>query len=228
VARWLSADVGARKFGKLKFDHSNLERDGFIQFKGSLVGKDALSIASNLGDIAHVPGAQVVQTLVPSETALKEASSYSGNYGMGEFPFHTDLAHWFKPPRFLLLRCVTPSTLVTTSILLSAPLFSKENKSDLRRSLFRPRRRLDGRLSPLRLFEKDFYRWDTLFLRPLSNMAKSLQKRIEQRIAESIPHNVVLAQTGDCVLIDNWNTFHARSAVPPEALSRKIERIYLL
>jgi len=211
----------------LKLNLGILKRDGFVQFKGNLVGEDTFGIANSLGNVANVPGAQIVQTLIPSDSTLKESSSYSGNYGMGEFPFHTDMAHWYKPPRFLLLRCVTPSVLVTTSILLAAPLFLPENKSDLRRSLFRPRRRLNGRLTPIRLFEKDFYRWDNLFLQPLSKMAKSLQERIEQRIEESSPHNFVLAQTGDCVLLDNWNTFHARSAVPPDASNRKVERVYL-
>ncbi len=180
-----------------------------------------------LGKIAHVPGALAVQNLVPSESKEKEASSYSGNFGMGEFPFHTDLAHWYKPPRFLLLRCIVPSSEVFTSVLASEPLFSKENKNDLRRSLFRPRRRLDGRLSALRLFEKNFYRWDTLFLKPINNLAKSLQSRIEEKIMESSPHKVALEKAGDCVLIDNWNVFHARSAIPLRAENRKIERVYL-
>jgi len=211
----------------LKLNLNNLNSNGFIQFKGDPLEIDTLSIAMELGEIAHVPGTLVVQNLVPSESKEKEASSYSGNFGMGEFPFHTDLAHWYKPPRFLLLRCIVPSSEVFTSVLQSEPLFSKENKNDLRRSLFRPRRRLDGRLSALRLFEKNFYRWDTLFLKPINNMAKSLQSRIENKIMESSPCKVVLEQKGDCVLIDNWNVFHARSAIPPEAENRKIERVYL-
>jgi len=204
-----------------------MESNGYSQFKGSLIGNSALEVATKLGDIAHVAGAKVVQTLSPSESTQSEPSSYSGNYGTREFPFHTDMAHWYEPPRYLLLYCVTPSILVTTSVLLAAPLFSEENENDVRRSLFRPRRRLDGRLSPLRLHENNFYRWDTLFLRPLSNLSELLQKKIKQRISESVPHNIVLANTGDCLLIDNWKTFHARSAIPPEAMNREIERVYL-
>ena len=208
-------------------DLNNVKRDGFVQFQGDVIGKDTLTIANELGTIAHMPGVQVVQSLVPLESIMKKASSYSGNFGMSEFPFHTDLAHWYQPPRYLLLKCVIPTIAVSTNIVLSAPLFLQENKNDLRRALFRPRRRLDGRLSLLRLFENDFYRWDPLFLRPLSNTAKLLQRRIEQKILESTPNKVVLASTKDCVLIDNWNTFHARSSVPLEAITRKVERVYL-
>lgn len=212
---------------KLKQNLSSLGGNGFVQFKSDPLGVDILGVAMELGMVAHVPGDSVVQCLVPSESKEKEASSYSGNFGMGEFPFHTDLAHWYKPPRYLLLRCIVPSSVVFTSILPSGPLFSEENKNDLRRALFRPRRRLDGRLSALRLFEMDFYRWDPLFLRPLCNMSKLLQSRIEERIAKSTPYKVTFVQKGDCVLIDNWNVLHARSAIPPEATNRKIERIYL-
>ncbi len=206
---------------------SDLKCNGFVQFKGNTLGIDSLDIANEIGVAARVEGADMVQSLVPTDSKNKEASSYSGNFGMDAFPFHTDLAHWYKPPRFLLLRCIKPSSDVYTGILPSAPLFIEENYNDLRRALFRPRRRLDGRLSPLRLFEKNLYRWDTLFLSPLSRMAKSLQIRIEQRIKESSPHKVFLAEGGDCVLIDNWNTFHSRSAVPPKASNRKIERTYI-
>lgn len=206
---------------------SKLKDDGFAVFEGSLFGEDALSIANNLGTIAPVPGAEIVQSLVPSDSVGKEASSYSGNYGMGEFPFHSDMAHWYKPPRFLLLRCIIPSPVVVTRILKAAPLFDGENKNDLRRALFKPRRRLNGRLSPLRLFEGNFYRWDTLFIEPHSNLAKLLQIRISNRISTSISIDIALENAGHSILIDNWQTFHARSAVPPEASNRKLERVYI-
>jgi Taurine catabolism dioxygenase TauD, TfdA family. len=33
-------------------------------------------------------------------------NQYSGNYGLAEFPLHSDLAHWAVPPRYFMLRCV--------------------------------------------------------------------------------------------------------------------------
>ena len=191
------------------------------------MGKSTIDIADEAGVVVHVPGTEIVQLLVPSESREKEGSSYSGNYGMDQFPFHTDMAHWYIPPRFLLLRCVKPSALVATKIMLAAPLYSLENKSDVRRSLYRPRRRLNGRLNSLRIVERCFFRWDTLFLQPLSGRARELQERISQRISEADSQDIVLAKDGDCILIDNWNTLHSRSAVPPEAASRVIERVYL-
>jgi hypothetical protein len=127
----------------------------------------------------------------------------------------------------LMLRCITASQFVSTKIIKATPLFENEDLNDLRRALFRPRRRLDGRLSPLRLFEGDFYRWDYLFIEPINKLAKSRQKRIEERIAVATPIIITLAHAGDCIIIDNWQTFHARSSIPFEASNRKLERVYL-
>jgi len=209
------------------FDLNKLKNDGFVEFNGHLIGDDSVDIANNLGKIANIPGLDLVQTLVPSDNITKEASSYSGIYGLGEFPFHSDMAHWYRPPRFLMLRCITPSQLVSTKIIKAAPLFENEDLNDLRRALFRPRRRLDRRLSPLRLFEGDFYRWDYLFIEPMSKLAKSLQARIEERISTATPKFITLAHEGDCIIIDNGQAFHARSSISSEASNRKLERVYL-
>lgn len=209
------------------FDPNKLKNNGFVDFNGNLIGDDSLDIANNLGKVANIPGVDLVQTLVPSNIIKTEASSYSGIYGFGEFPFHSDMAHWYRPPRFLMLRCITASKFVSTKIIKAAPLFEHEDPNDLRRALFRPRRRLEGRLSPLRLFEGDFYRWDYLFIEPIGKLAKSLQARIEERISITTPNVHIFAHTGACLIIDNWQAFHARSSIPFEASNRKIERVYL-
>jgi len=54
----------------------------------------------------------LVQTLVPHAEA--DPNTYSGIYVLNRFPFHSDLAHWRMPPRYLLLRCVTGYADVTT------------------------------------------------------------------------------------------------------------------
>lgn len=204
-----------------------LEDDGYVRFEGHLIGSNTFSIARNLGTIARIPEASIVQTLIPSSKDSREASSYSGNYGTGEFPFHSDMAHWFRPPKYLLLRCIIPSPLVETRITKAAPLFEGEDIYDLRRALFRPRKRLDGRLSPLRLFEGDLYRWDSLFIEPMNKLAASLRTRVAERFSSVGYKAIALDRTDDCILIDNWHAFHSRSAVPPEALNRRLERIYL-
>lgn len=204
-----------------------LAEDGYVTFDGQPFGASSKEIASNIGTIINVPGAKTVQELRPVNKDSMETSSYSGNYGVEEFPFHSDMAHWFRPPRYLFLCCRVPALSVETRIVKSERIFEGEDVHDLRRALFRPRRRLIGRLSPLRLFEGDFYRWDSLFIQPINKLALSLHSRTITRLAKVNYETVVLSNCNQCLLIDNWQTFHSRSAVNAEGMNRKIERVYL-
>lgn len=204
-----------------------LAEDGYVTFDGQPFGDSSMEIATNIGKVINVPGAKTVQELTPANRASLEASSYSGNYGVEEFPFHSDMAHWFRPPRYLLLCCRVPAMSVETRVVKSERVFEGEEIHDLRRALFRPRRRLNGRLSPLRLFEDDLYRWDSIFIQPINKLALSLRSRIIGRLAKVSYEAIVLGNCSQCLLIDNWQTFHSRSAVTAEGMNRKLERVYL-
>jgi len=206
---------------------NELAEDGFVIFDGQSFGDSTIEIATNVGTVMNVPGAKTVQELTPSNKGSLEASSYSGIYGVEEFPFHSDMAHWFRPPRYLLLCCKVPAISVETRVVKSERIFESEETHDLRRALFRPRRRLNGRLSHLRLFEGDFYRWDSLFIQPINELASSLRSRVIDRLTVVSYEAVVLSNCHQCLLIDNWQTFHSRTAVTAEGMNRKIERVYL-
>lgn len=206
---------------------TKIAEDGYINFDGQLFGKTTLEIASNIGTVINMPGVNTVQELLPTKKETLSASSYSGNYGTKEFPFHSDMAHWYRPPRYLLLCCKVPAISVETRIIKSQPIFEDEELYDLRRALFRPRRRLNGRLNHLRLFEGDFYRWDSLFIQPINKLASSLRDRVLDRLAVTSYEAVVLGKKNECVLIDNWKTFHSRSDVLSNGMNRKLERVYL-
>lgn len=204
-----------------------LAEDGYVTFDGQSFGHSSMEIATNIGTVINVPSAKTVQELMPENRASLEASSYSGNYGVEEFPFHSDMAHWFRPPRYLLLCCRVPAISVETRVVKSERIFEGEEIYDLRRALFRPRRRLNGRLSPLRLFEGDFYRWDSLFIQPINKLGSSLRSRVIGRLAKVNYEAIVLGNCNQCLLIDNWQTFHSRSAIAAEGMNRKLERVYL-
>lgn len=203
------------------------QQDGLSFFKSDPENEDTSEIAKRLGEILEIPGMPVVQTLTPRISKSEEKSNYSGNFGLNEFPLHTDLAHWYVPPRYFLLRCICPSSVVTTDFVSAEKIFSQEDALVLKRSLFRPRRRLDGRLSILRLQQKELYRWDTLFIRSMNKAAIELQSRIEERLVTTPRYKVSLENSGDCILVDNWKMIHGRSSVPPTELGRKIERVYI-
>jgi L-asparagine oxygenase len=70
--------------------------------------------------------------------------AYSGIYGLGCFPFHTDLAHWRVPPHYLLLRCMTGYSDVPTLLVDGQALIDAVTLDVLIRAIFMPRRPRNG------------------------------------------------------------------------------------
>jgi L-asparagine oxygenase len=90
---------------------ADLKRDGFSFYPRLLVELATAQVANILGSTANLsqllPESGIpVQTLVPRETNEAGLNQYSGNFGLAEFPLHSDLAHWALPPRYFMLRCI--------------------------------------------------------------------------------------------------------------------------
>ena len=208
-------------------DSTELQTRGFACFTSAAPSQSTIHVAQGIGEVLNTSGVAAVQVLIPQQSEGLEKSSYSGMYGTNSFPFHTDMAHWHVPPRYFLLRCMEPTKNVLTYFAHSGDIFGPEAKLTLKRALFRPRRRLDGRLTCFRLREGECYRWDSEFIQPVNALASELRSRVLERIANARVRTVPLATTGDCILVDNWKTLHGRSAIPRDAAHRCIDRVYL-
>lgn len=206
---------------------SDLRENGYSRVRTITAAETTFEIARRLGSPSVISGVATVQELVPRSIGQASDSSYGRIYGLGQFPLHTDMAHWCVPPHYFLLRCVQPAPQVKTLALHSRHLFAEEDDVTLRRALFRPRRRLDGRLTSLRLFERGRYRWDPVFIVPITASAAKLRERILLRIEATDVEELSLEDPMDCLIIDNWTVLHGRSDVPPGCVHRKIERVYL-
>ena len=158
-------------------------------------------------------------------------NSYSGNFGYGEFPFHTDLAHWYIPPRYLVLRCAIGAPGVKTRILDSVPLVEKLGHQSLSRALVQPRTPITGHRLVLRLFDCEshgtLFRWDSLFLLPANTHGEAMVGTIAEYLRAATATEIALNHTGDTLVIDNWRILHGRSAVSKSERERKIDRAYL-
>lgn len=207
----------------------DIARDGFAFIRGYSPGVDALAVANALGQLLEPWEGGTVQDLIPRSTSTP--NTYSGSYGLGCFPFHTDLAHWRIPPRYLLLRCVTGYADVPTLLLDGQNIFDAVTLNILARAIFKPRRPRNGTLELLRLYEptNDGYcfRWDELFLKPASRIGDIASQRVKEQLDKSEPLRISLTQVGDTLLIDNWRMLHARSPIPVERENRRVQRIYL-
>lgn len=202
-----------------------LDERGFIKFSSN-VDQSILDVSKTLGDVYKVPTMPLVQTLMPRLKDNKLSNTYSGIFGVEEFPFHTDLAHWFVPPRYILLRCVSPVLDVYTKLIDSTELYSKNECGLLSRAHFKSRKKLDRTSNILRLKQGKIFRWDSIFIKPINESANDIYELIRLRIDNAEYQNIALKKKGDCLLIDNWRMLHGRSAVGSESMQRKLERVY--
>lgn len=183
----------------------------------------ARDIANAIG-AAHIAEPEGLRVSLPGS---KELNTYGGNFGLDALPLHTDLAHWHRPPRYVMLRCVVGSPSVSTRVLHHRDLETQVPVALMRRALFGPRRRLEGKMYLLRMLTDDIFRWDQLFLVPKNQPAIEAQQLMLDS-AERVTHaQIALDKPGRTLLIDNWQVLHGRSAVPISEAGRRLERTYM-
>jgi L-asparagine oxygenase len=178
-------------------------------------------------------GITTVQRLIPRDTSASIKNQYSDNFGMSEFPLHTDLAHWARPPRYFILRALTGSSFVPTTLLDGSAVIAAVGHSTFRRALALPRRWRRSKphcLLPLAFRENDVFglRWDSLFLIPANSAALEVASVFSTATWKKPEfHKVALTDSGDTLIVDNWRVLHGRGRIPPSETSRALERIYL-
>ncbi len=186
-----------------------------------------------LGVPEQVAGLRLVQELLPTTPDLTTPNTYSGNFGMGAFPLHTDLAHWASPPRYLMLRCARGDPNAQTQIFDGMAVVATLGPSALARCLARPRRPMNGAFQLLPIWQDSSelgeprIRWDSIYLRPANVYAQAIFRRIEDFLSRMQPVSQVLLNKGDTLLLDNWRVLHGRSPVQNLTSPRKIDRVYL-
>lgn len=202
-----------------------LKRNGYIFFS-SPIEETMLEVASGIGEIYEVSTMPLVQTLTPRFSENEQKNTYSGNYGLREFPFHTDLAHWYTPPRYLFLRCVSPAIDVATKLVDSHCITEGILKELLNRAHFKPRKRLDRKSNLLKILHDGIFRWDSIFIEPANKTGKDLMLEVEKLLKNIPEREVFLTLKGDCLLIDNWRMLHGRGQIGSISMNRIIERVY--
>lgn len=208
---------------------TTVDLNGYAFVQGAFNQTDAGALAASLGSPLVPWDGGLVQQITPRKTSTP--NTYSGIYGVGRFPFHSDLAHWSEPPRYLLLRCVKGYADVPTLLVDGRMLAEAVSLDILTRAIFRPRRPRVGVLPLLRLCDPTDdghrIRWDEVFLKPASKIGQIAHAAVHAWLAECQPLRCCLHQAGDVLLIDNWRMLHARAPIPPDRYDRNIERVYL-
>lgn len=216
---------------------ADLSRDGFAVCPYFLPELTTEQVATELGRLVDIsrllPGSGIksIQTLVPKQATEVGRNQYSGNYGFGEFPLHTDLAHWALPPRYFILRCVTGSKDVFTHVLPWEAITDMVGLSILARAVFATRMRRNGYSTLLKTMSNqdgvNFFRWDPVFLCPINSYAQQVADAISSSNWSLQTRKILLQRPSDTLLIDNWRTLHGRAKVSAASATRRVERVYL-
>jgi alpha-ketoglutarate-dependent taurine dioxygenase len=215
----------------------NLEQQDFVVLPELDTYLSTVEVARRLGTIVEIDrllpssGIPNVQSLRPRNATEAKQNQYSGNYGHGLFPLHTDLAHWVLPPRYLLLRCLVGAEDVFTNLLPSKYALDLVGKAALQKAVFRGRRREYGCSGLVRAIsyhhQEEIFRWDPIFLQPLNRNARRLKIVMHDPACNRSLMTVRLTKPGDTIIIDNWRMLHGRSSVSARSTGRHIERVYL-
>lgn len=202
-----------------------LREKGYMSFSSD-TAVSMIEVAQKIGKIFRVPTMPLVQTLTPRQKENELKNIYSGNFGLDDFPFHTDLAHWYVPPRYLFLRCIVPGPDVATKLIDSRDICGDIDADIFSRSHFKPRKRLDKAANLLKIKQGEIFRWDSIFIEPANSNAEMLKLKIQDAISNAKYISLNLDRSGQCLLIDNWRILHGRSAVSKKSMGRRIERVY--
>jgi len=216
---------------------AELKRYGFHLCRALAPRMSTIEIAQGLGAVISVKrllpssGVPTVQCLRPRHTSEVGRNQYSGYYGLGAFPLHTDLAHWALPPHYFLLRCVAGSNDVFTHVLAWTPILELVGAAALRKAVFGARRRRIGYSGLVRAMSHHdstvVLRWDPIFLKPLNQHAQVLTNAMRDTAWSKAAVKILLNQPGDTLIVDNWRMLHGRGEVMPHSTGRHIERVYL-
>lgn len=209
---------------------TTLENDGYVFLKEFMPDCSTQELIKHLEEYERLESISKVHLLTPKKKVESKPNTYSGMYGYGEFPMHTDLAHWPAPPRYILLRCVKGNSRVSTKLIDGKIVIDAIGQRLLERSLVKPRRPHKGKFNLMRLFQTgstDLLRWDTKFIVPASPAGLLGVTAMKEKLESISSNNIILEKMFDTLLIDNWRMLHGRTSLPNIDEHREVERVYL-
>jgi alpha-ketoglutarate-dependent taurine dioxygenase len=190
---------------------------------------ELINLARTFGFVVPDDNNNIVQYLSPKAEKQGIKGSFSYNYGLLEFPFHTDTAFWSKPARYLLMKSEFESSCNTMLIDFENILnnLNPNEISIIRKSVFQLKIFNTVRLIsiPFKECDQTGIRFDPNTMFPYNEYSKRAITIINEHINDV--EQVSIHWTGrNVVVIDNWRMLHSRSECLNEE-NRIIKRIYI-
>jgi len=173
----------------------------------------ALSMAAGMGRVTHDPRhPDNVRRISPQSLELANPNTLSSRYGLGAFPYHTDVAHWRRPATLVFLYCENPGRASRPSLVMDSRTWdvSEHERQVLVQGVWR--------VAFLRPFLATIaaanlngllLRFDPGCMRPYGRRALAAQEVVTARLA-SCPAAQVFWRPGDLLILDNSRMLHTR------------------
>jgi hypothetical protein len=214
----------------ISVDFTRLHQHGWTICEGEDSGEAIITVAETLGRCVMQPRRDVKQLLRAKSPSDARENTYSGRFGFGTFPFHTDMANWTTPPRYVLLRHHSGDKSIPTILLDSAFFIDVLGKDCLSNGVWSARGYAGRFLCNVWSLKRRrvLFRWDAFSMRPETELARSTSKRLLDMIQKRQSKNsiaIALGNSGGILVIDNWRMMHSRPKIPSAARSRTLERV---
>jgi hypothetical protein len=203
---------------------SEAEATGIGSFPDELLG-----VANQLGrPVALRSSIGPVQKLVPTENPSFK-NSLTSKYKLGEFPLHTDTAHWPIPCRYIVLGCEKEgdSKRYTNLVDFSTLDLSDEERTTL---LTEPFKIVNGRRSfygTVLSEGRRFVRHDPGCMSATSLTGEMALSVFSKHRTAQITRPIEWV-SGKIVVIDNWRVMHGRGQLSGQGSERVIWRVLVL
>lgn len=188
-----------------------------------------LAIANQLGTpTVSRAGASVCEILTPIESAYARPCSLSKIYSTGEFPLHTDTAHWTTPCRFILLACASDGGGKRSTLLLDTRkvALKEEQLSLLRTTPFRVKNGRNSFFSTILSNLRPFVRIDKGCMIAVKNADHTVLDIYSTNHWPSVAETISW-EAGDIVILDNWRVLHGRGPAGRLESNRRLIRILI-
>lgn len=205
-----------------------LLRRGWVLVPGSRHDLGLLEIAYELGTPVAPLRRPLVHPLVARSRQRSRAKSLSGIHGLGAFPAHTDVAHWPRPARYVILQCLTNEPSVPTVLLDGRALIDVASSRGWGNTAWKVVN-VSRPFCCSILFECSdgpALRWDLGCMIPIDGRGNEVREEFLDMLPGLCRANseTVLLSPRDVLVIDNWRTLHQRPAVP-EGKLRVLNRV---
>lgn len=188
--------------------------------------RTALEIAYSLGDPrASRRRGPLIDHLVPTEQQAANPQSLSARYGLSEFPWHTDGAHWSTPPRYLVMACFEADQQAADTLICEGRLFDPLNSVAARSAVFRIINGGNSFYASARPPSDCYYRYDPGCMTPTNDRAREVVSAIDQE--KPVHEHKIEWGAGKFLLLDNWRYLHRRTAATGSA-KRKLLRVTVM